>query len=249
MVKYKLRVNKDKGDVFVVNFIVVDDNLEILKTVKNVIVKTMMRRKIDYKTSAFDDYDDKFSKAMNSSMPNKIYILDIETKSASGIDIARKIRKVDVDSVIIFITAHEELGSVIVRDSLMVLTFICKFDDFQNKLTEAIKQSLKILGCKRALRFNDYNSLYTIPIKDILYITRDSVERKCIIKTDYTLHKVNKSLIELKELSEGALTQTHRACLVNNERIEKIDKTNRIIIFDDGTSIDLLSDNYKRGLV
>lgn len=232
-----------------VNFIVVDDNFEILKIVKNVISKTMIKRKIDYKTNTFNDYDEKFNDVMNSSRPNKVYILDIETKSASGIDIARRIRKNDVDSVIIFITAHEELGSIIVRDNLMVLTFICKFDNFEIKLTEAIKQALKILGCKRILRFNDYNSVYTIPIKDILYITRDSVERKCIINTDYAIHKVNKSLTELKELSGDTLIQTHRACLVNSERIEKIDKTNRIITFDNGTTIDLLSDSYKKGMV
>ena len=36
-------------------------------------------------------------------MVNRIYLLDIETKSASGIDMARIIRKNDLDSIIIFI--------------------------------------------------------------------------------------------------------------------------------------------------
>ena len=165
-----------------INFIVVDDNHEIIKIVENIITKFMMNESIEYKINIFDDYDHKFNKVMNSKMPNKIYILDIETKSASGIDIARQIRKNDIDSVIIFVTAHEELGSVIIKESLMVLTFICKFDDFENKLRNAVDNSLKIVGNKKTIRFNDYNSIYTIPIKDILYITRDSIERKSIIK-------------------------------------------------------------------
>lgn len=229
-----------------INFIVVDDNHEIIKIVENIITKFMMNESIEYKINIFDDYDHKFNKVMNSKMPNKIYILDIETKSASGIDIARQIRKNDIDSVIIFVTAHEELGSVIIKESLMVLTFICKFDDFENKLRNAVDNSLKIVGNKKTIRFNDYNSIYTIPIKDILYITRDSIERKSIIKTDYTIYKVSKPLVELKKLSGGELIQTHRACLVNKKRISKIDKTKRIITFDDGSTIDLLSENYKK---
>ncbi|MBO5096497.1 MAG: LytTR family transcriptional regulator DNA-binding domain-containing protein [Bacilli bacterium] len=229
-----------------INFIVVDDNHEIIKIVENIITKFMMNESIEYKINIFDDYDYKFNKIMNSKMPNKIYILDIETKSASGIDIARQIRKNDIDSVIIFVTAHEELGSVIIKESLMVLTFICKFDDFENKLRNAVDNSLKIVGNKKTIRFNDYNSIYTIPIKDILYITRDSIERKSIIKTDYTIYKVSKPLVELKKLSGGELIQTHRACLVNKKRISKIDKTKRIITFDNGSTIDLLSENYKK---
>lgn len=228
-----------------INFIVVDDNHEIIKIVENIITKHMMNESLEYKINSFDDYDNKFNKVLNSKMSNKIYILDIETKSASGIDIARKIRNSDIDSVIIFITAHEELGSVIIKESLMVLTFICKFDDFENKLNNSLSNALKVVGNKKMIRFNDYNSIYTIPIKDILYITRDSIERKSIIKTDYTLYKVSKPLVELKKISGGELIQTHRACLVNKQRISKIDKK-RIITFDNGTTIDLLSDNYKR---
>lgn len=232
-----------------VNFIVVDDNVEITKKVENIISKVMINNPIEYKINIFNDYDSKFNKVMNEPMSNKIYILDIETKSASGIDIARRIRKNDIDSVIIFITAHEELGGIIIKESLMVLTFICKFDDFDNKLKKAVDNSLKIIGNKKVIRFNDYNSIYTIPIKDILYITRDSIERKSIIKTDYATYKVTKSLVELKELASGDLIQTHRACLANQQRISKIDKTSKLITFDNGLVIDLLSDNYKKELV
>jgi DNA-binding LytR/AlgR family response regulator len=229
-----------------VNFVVVDDNVEISKRVKNIIDKVLINNSIEYKTKVFNDYDSKFNDVMNSSMPNKVYILDIETKSASGIDIARQIRKNDVDSVIIFITAHEELGGVIIKESLMVLTFICKFDDFSNKLKNAIEKSLEIVGNRKIIRFNDFNSSYTIPIKDIIYITRDSVERKSVIKTDYTEYKVTQSLVELKKLANGELIQTHRACLANIKRISKIDKTKKLITFDNGLIVDLLSDKYKK---
>lgn len=232
-----------------INFVVVDDVVEITKTVEKIISKVMMKSNLEYKIHIFHDYDSKFKKFIKEPLPNKIYFLDIETKSASGIDIARTIRKNDIQSIISFITAHEHLGGVIIKESLMVLTFICKFDDFENKVKDAVEKSIEILGNKKLIKFTDYNSVYIIPISDILYITRDSVERKCLIKTDYTTYKVGKTLTEFKQMSMGSLTQTHRACLINEKRVRKIDKPKRLIIFDNGDTIDLLSSSYKKELV
>ena len=232
-----------------INFIVVDDNIEIAKNVEKIINKVMLSSNFEYKIHIFHDYDSKFLKFIEQPLPNKVYFLDIETPSASGVDIARKIRKNDTQSIISFITAHEQMGGVIIKESLMVLTFICKFDGFEKKVKDAVEKSLEVLGTKPIIRFKDYNALYIIPVEDILYIVRDTMERKCIIKTDYTTYTIGKTLTELKELSNGSLTQTHRACLVNEKRVHKIDKKNKCIVFDNGEKIDLLSDARKKELV
>lgn len=229
-----------------INFIVVDDFKEITKKVEIIINKIMMNNKFEYKIHTFNDYDSDFKKVMNKPMVNKVYLLDIETKLASGIDIARLIRKNDLDSVIIFITAHEELGSLIIKEQLMVLTFICKFDDFENNVKDAIMRSLSYIGKKKVIKFSDFNAVYIIPIKDILYITHDNVERRCLIKTANKVYKVAKTLSELFELSCGSLVYSHRACLVNEDRIVKVDKKNKSILFDNGDVINLVSDNYKK---
>lgn len=232
-----------------INFVVVDDIIEITKTVENIINKVMMKCNLEYKIHIFHDYDSKFIKFLEEPLPNKIFFLDIETKSGSGLDIARKIRKNDTQSVISFITAHEQMGGVIIKESLMVLTFICKFDDFEIKVKDAVEKSLDVLGTKQIIRFKDYNSLYIIPVDDILYILRDTIERKCIIKTDNATYKIGKTLTELKDLSNGSLIQTHRACLVNERRVHKFDRKNKAIVFDNGEKIYMLSDSFKKELV
>ena len=207
-----------------------------------------MNNKIEYKVHIFVDYNSEFKQLVNEPLTNKIYFLDIETRSASGIHIARLIRKNDLDSIIIFITAHEELGSTIVKDHLMVLTFISKFDNFEGNLKNAIMKSLSYIGKKRLIKFVDNNAIYIIPIKDILYITHDNIERKCLIKAANRIYKVGKTLAELSELSSGALVYSHRACLINEDRVVKIDKKNKSILFDNGDIINLVSDNYKKGI-
>ena len=154
-----------------INFIVCDDDKNVVKKIKNIISKFMMKNEHSYKTYFFNDYNTEFMKIIDSKLQCKIYILDIETPTRSGIDIARLIREKDVDSMIIFITGHEELGSTILKNDLMFLSFINKFDNYENRLTDAIKKALKMFHKKNILKFKDGNTLYTISMDDIIYIT------------------------------------------------------------------------------
>ena len=130
----------------------------------------------------------------------------------------------------------------------MFLSFICKFDDYEQKLSESIKKALKIVGQKLVLSITDSGVIYNIPIDDILYITRDSVDRKCIIKTDYTEFRVNRSLSEMLVEVGSKFKQSHRACIINMERFRKMDKRKKLITFDSGDTIDLVNDDFKKEL-
>lgn len=232
-----------------INFIVCDDNEKILKNVIDIIQKAMINSAHEYKIHDFKDYNQKFKKLLKENLPNKIYILDVETPSESGIDIARQIRKDDINSVIIFLTSHNEVGSILLKDQLMFLTFICKFDDAEKRLTKAIEKALELVGKKSAIRFEDHGSLYTIPIKDITHIYTDTIERKIIINTDYAQFKVSKTLTEMEKNLPKQFKYSHRACIVNIERIRVIDKKNNKIIFDNNKETEYLSKNYKKELL
>jgi two-component system response regulator AgrA len=229
-----------------VNFIVCDDNKAVRTNVVNIIDKLMMKNQLAYKTHVFDEYDESFYKIMKTKNSSKIYVLDIETKNSSGIDIARKIREKDIDSIIIFLTSHDELGYTILKSEFLFLSFICKFDNYEDKLESALKKALKILGKKNIIRFENQGALYTIPADDILYITRDSIERKCVISTDYAQFKINKTLTEMLEMLDGRFKKSHRACIVNMDRVRVIEHHKRRIIFDNASTTDLLSSNFKK---
>lgn len=231
-----------------INIIICDDNEKDRKAIRTATTKFLDKNKIENTIYEFKDYNKKFNEIVDLKIPSKIYLLDIETPSKSGIDVAREIRKKDIDSVIIFLTVHEELGSVVLKNDLLFLSFINKFDDFENRLNKSLKKSLELLRRKNVIRFKDRNVLYTININDILYLTKESFERKTIIKTDYTEFKVNNSLNEIVKMLDDRFIQTHRACYINKDRAVKIDKAKRIIMFDNNEKTDLLSDKYKKDI-
>lgn len=232
----------------VINFIICDDNLEMLQNVKNIINNVMMKNNYAYKIHPFTEYDQQFYQTMNSRISNKIYVLDIETKHSSGIDVARKIRIKDVNSVIIFLTSHDELGSVLLRDEIMFLTFINKLDNYKKRLQSAIRKSVQVIGKNKILRFEHHGAIFTIPEKDILYITRDAVERKIIIVTDTTEFKLSKTLSDMLSLLSNDFVQSHKSCIVNSRRVNIVNKRTKKIIFDTGVEIEFLSRKYFEGV-
>ena len=99
-----------------IEFIICDDNKKILNNVEKIINSYMMKNERKYNVIKFLDYDDKFLELLKNKERFRIYILDVETPSYSGIDIARMIRKNDLSSIIIFLTSHNEFGSILLKE-------------------------------------------------------------------------------------------------------------------------------------
>ena len=208
-------------------FIICDDELNYLEFMSDNITKYMMKNELEYKIHKFNDYDNKFMSIVEKKMPFKIYILDIETPTKSGIDIARIIRNKDVDSIIIFLTGHQELSNVVIENEFLFLSFINKFDRCEERFEKALDKALKVLKVRKTIRFRDSGVTYTIALDDILFISKDSVSRKSILKTDYAEFKLSKNLNEVVKLLDENFIQTHRACIVNKKRVVGYSKSKR----------------------
>ena len=231
------------------NIVICDDNKRDLDKVVNLVEKFMVNNKCNYQTHVYRDFNDDFMKLVKSKMPFRIYILDIETPSRSGIDVAREIRNKDLDSVIIFLTGHDELGRLILQNDLMFLAFVNKFDNMNKRLNEVLHKAIDLVKLKRTIRIEDGTNTYIIDLNDILYFTKETFDRKTTIKTDYAEYKVRKSLSQVYDMLDDRFIYSHRACIVNKTRISRIDRSKRIIYFDNGECTDLLSDKYKKEMV
>ena len=229
-------------------FVVCDDEAVFRKNVVKIIDKLLIKNDIDYKIYEFEKYDKKFDKLIKTKN-RKIYILDIETKDElSGIDIARKIRKSDWDSFIIIVTGHNELTYQAVKAKIMMLDFISKFDDCNKELTNTISKAIELMNSNKVIKINSNGVTYVVYLNDILFIERDTIDRKCIIRTSNAKIPASKNLNEFLIILDNNFYQTHRSCIVNVANISNVDWKSNIIYFDNNISIDLLSRNKKKGL-
>lgn len=229
-------------------FVILDDEKLFRKSVKKIIDRLFIKNDEYYRIYEFEKFDSNFKKLIKNSSP-KIYILDIELKdNISGIDIAREIRKIDWESIIIFVTSHNELGFQALKAQIMLLDFISKYDNCDENLEKVIKLAMSKVNEKKTITFYADGISYILHLNDILYIEKDSVDRKCIIKTTNNKIVVNKTLSFIEENVGNNFFKSHRSCLINLDKISHIDWANNIIHFNNGDNIDLLARDRKKEL-
>ena len=151
-----------------------------------------------------------------------IYFLDIELKNSetNGYEIAKKIRRHNLDSVIIFVSSHEEYACEAFE--VGALRFLKKPIN-ENKLQEAISKSCDILKKRMQMLFYKVDRKeYRIPVKKILYL--ESQGRKMLIHTtEHTVLEFYGSMKAQKQALEGYyFEQCYKSYLVNVEYIRSI---------------------------
>lgn len=224
------------------DYILCDDNSIFLDKMKQLIDDYNFKYNINAYVHAFTSYGKEFYEKMYDSSPQKVYILDIETPTKSGLDVAREIRKFDYQSIIIFVSTHSDMARNISMDLLSVLTFIPKFDDFERRLLLAIHKIQELMKSKNKFIFKEKETTYHIHYDEILYITYDSEIRKSMIVTNDHIYEAPLSLKACYQRLNHEFKYSHRSCIVNKNRIKK--STKKQIEFDNHKKINLISDMF-----
>ena len=202
--------------------ILCEDNKIINNQVKELIAKSFLKHEKRYKFHEFNDVTKSLLSLVTKRVDHKIYILDIELPSGTGLDIARKIRdEGDWNSIIIVMSVHHELIHDVYKQRLMLLDFISKLDDWPKLLQKNLDYILSTAGAKQALIFESNRIMYRLSLKDILYIERDSVERKVVIHTKQLDYKVNINLNEIEKQLDDRFFKCSRGLVVNSRYIRK----------------------------
>lgn len=231
-----------------IRFVIVEDNKLHMKLTEEIILKYMMKNNYDFDIIKYlkvnKDFDDKIS-----DDNNYIYILDFDLGDTNAIDVARKIRKNDWRSPIIVFSVNGGMAYDTFKQRLQILDFVNKQFEAEKNLFELFDICIEQLGVHSSLNYKIGKVDYAIDFDKILYIYKDTIERKSIIITDNSEYKVPMTLIKLKELLPDYFRYSHKSCIINTKRKEAIDWSDMKIIFDNNVECDLLSKKYKEELI
>lgn len=222
--------------------VVVEDNKDVRNLEIEWIKRALNNKMWNYKIKEFDDYTDEL-KSLIKTEGFKIYVLDIELPSATGLNIARNIREYDDISEIIICSSHGELELRSFKSKLKILDFVSKFDNAEEDLTNLIIDVFKKKS-KSILKIVDKSAILFIIINDILYINKEKGTRNCIIKTFDNTFIVNKNLEEIKKMLTDDFIQTSKSCIVNQNNVLEYNFKESKIIFKNKEEIEELSKNY-----
>lgn len=232
-------------------FIIVEDMEEFSKKLVNIIQSFSMQYNVEIEIEKFNSYTNKLKKLITNDKYFKIYILDIELnndKDVNGIQIANFIRKYDNKSLIIFITDYfTEYSMDILESKIMFLKFISKKSDYKKELPILFKEQILNKYRTNILVIQTKSMLYRFEAHNLLYVKIENRKSKFVL--DYMTFESSKQLQQIQDMVDNRFVLSHKSCLVNIDRISKIDTKNRIIYFDNGMQTDVVSARYLKTIL
>ncbi|MFJ5564854.1 LytR/AlgR family response regulator transcription factor [Lysinibacillus xylanilyticus] len=160
-----------------------------------------------------------------------IIFLDIEMPEENGIRIARKIRDIDSDVLIIYVSSYDRY----MRESFEVQPFRyilkpIKFEELRKSIFQAFHF---IVNNNNLITFSLKNTTYQLRIKDIIYITVEN-GRKLNIITSENEYKTYGKLGDLeKHLKPYFFARVHTGYVVNMDNIRSINNVQIIMNNED----------------
>ena len=230
-------------------FIICEDNKEHLDRFCNIINKVMMPYNFEYKINKFTQYNKEVEEIINYNGDIKVYLLDIELPVISGLEIASEIRENDLDSIIIFITAHNEFKNDIFYSRLLATDFISKDSLWSDRFEDSMNYVVSILEKRQMLVFDYNHNTYRIPYSSINYIEKVQDNQKCVIYTENgETFDIKETVTALADKLGPNFFKSHKSCVINLDKVKIIDYTNNKIVFQNNEYIYLLSNRMKKVL-
>ena len=209
------------------NFVLCDDNFNAIeklsKMLNSILISHNLKGQITYSTTNPNDLL-KFVK----NNPTDVLLLDIDLKSStSGLQIAEKIRAVDKDIYIIFVTGHFEFGMVAYRYKT--------FDFLQKPLTkERFEETILRLYSDIFGNKTDYikldNDKTVIKENTIRFIKKDGM--KVIFHTDTRDYETYSSFSKISDMLPYNFVRCHKSYIVNIDKITDIDMNDNLVFFN-----------------
>ncbi len=160
---------------------------------------------------------------ISAGIDHDIYFLDIEMGSISGIELAKRIRKVQGNSgkrsIIIFVTAFREY----MEDAFDVNAFHYLVKPIkEKKFAEVFQRAVKevVTGDERREKYilvKDGESKRKLLLREIQYI--ESSDRKVVFHMDNGLTETYARMYDLENELGDSFFRTHRCYIVNLEKV------------------------------
>ena len=233
------------GD-YMIRIIVCDDNLNFLNSLRSTLRSSLNRMNLDASIHIYTNASN-IPEPILSSCDIAFLDIDLHGQRYNGIDIARTIRKLKNNTVIIFVTNYIEYAPE--GYEVQAFRYLLK-KDVPTKLDNYLSQAIsKMQSIQETFHINISGEPYTLSLSDILYIEAQAhVSIIYIQQPGQQITKsirVNSSLKYLEErlVSRGFL-RIQKSYLVNMRRISRFQCTGAEL--DNGIDLPVSEKNYSQ---
>lgn len=197
-----------------------DDDPHFLKQLRQATAQWFTERQIIFSAIEFSSAKHLLDSVKETSYD--VFFLDIEMPEVDGMQLAKLIRETLPDSIIIFLTSHDEFAPDGYR--VQALRYLSKqtWKKFLSEALDAATAQVEKQGTG-SLTVSHYGSIQCIPHRDILYIRHISRYCEIAIKAGETIQDDRgiKKLFEI--IGDGRFIFIDRGAFINLDYLQKIE--------------------------
>ena len=225
------------------NFVICDDNLNILNKFSKMLESIFIKYNYDAKI-AFESADADSVLTFVNSNKTDVLILDINLKSEiTGLQLAEKVREKNKDCYIIFTTGHLEYA--IVAYKLKTFDYLPKPITYERLEDTVVRLFDDINGQpKKYIKIDNKNTL--LDENEINYIKREGM--KLVFHTDNKDYESYTSLNKIQENLPNNFIRCHKSYVANVNKIVNVEPITNLLFFSDGSTC-FIGPKYKKTLM
>lgn len=216
------------------NFIVCDDNKNILDKLSKILDDIFIKNNFDA-TVVFKSTDAESVYNFTNSNKTDVLILDINLKSKiSGLELAQKVREFNKDCYIIFTTGHLEYAMMAYK--FKTFDYLAKPITYERLEDTIVRLFEDINGLpKKYLKIDSKNTL--VDESEIQYIKRDGM--KLIYHTEDRDYEAYSSFNKIQMNLPNNFIRCHKSYVANINNIKNFEPTTNTIYFNNDVSCDI----------
>lgn len=196
-----------------------DDELKWIEGIREIIAEYFIERKMEWRFLEYSSQE-KMLMDMDEGTEIDLFLLDVELKCGSGLDVAVKIRDRDAFPVIVYVTSYPEYAPAAFE--VNAFRYILK-----KELTEKLPLALDNI-CPKLLKkderyhiVQEASGIKKIYYRNILYVKKDGKYIR-IFQKDGTCSKQRITMDEIEELLGSDFIRIDKGCLVNTLHVMSI---------------------------
>ncbi len=224
--------------------IIFDDNKNFATELKDILTAYLNEKNIyDFQLEAIHEENSLYRISLENG---DVIFLDISTDTNAdfGIDAAQHLREKNGECYIIFITSHGDK----IRDALSGL--ICPAEFLTKPLRNTEKERLYAVmdailekSSQKNIDFHVGNTIYSIPIRDILYIQKEN--RKTAVYTQNQCLLLRETFSGVFEKLDESFAVIDKGTAVNVDEISAVNPKKRFLYLKTGKELYYARDRAK----
>lgn len=225
-----------------INVAICDDDVAITGRLETMLQEIARKKFVQIETEIFWD-GRRLAETIETDRYFDIVFLDIEMGREDGITVAHRIREIDKNVLIVYVTSHESY----MQESFEVRPFRFLVKPVgREKLEKCFREAYEEISSKDSYFRYSYQRLnHKVLIRDILYF--ESNRRKVYIvteKEEFELYGKLNEIEEILKISKAVFLRIHQSFLVNYKHVERLGYD--FVVMDNGKRISISEDRRKQ---